>query len=594
MKSARSTAKSVLWISLAASLLAGVAAILWFATQPPSDRIVKSDSPRPAASASQPALSAVRAETPVEAPTESTAPRIPLAKVPSFGKPAKVPKGGVAPATIGGSSADTPPEIATASLGKTAHLYKPAPPLEVERKQAEASLDPAADTVKIVTGFECSTPLEIEKISPTHFAVKITTDSTLRNWFMFRVEGAKGKTVRIDIKDAPLNKWWSLNPVWSSLASIDDPATFHKVTSDKKYPAMQAYNGPLLPDTSAQNWHYISDVWSTDQQPDKTGTYCFVRTYETDGEYLAMRPPYTPKYNEAYLKSLEDRPGVKVIEVGKSKQGRPLQIVQIGEGDPKKAPCVVIYAREHANEQDSSWAVWGAIEHVLQDSERANALRKSFTFLFIPLLDTDGAAASKYEVITQDFVYTGRSGPESLAFAAFFKKWVDDKNRLDIIFNLHNVESSESGHIMSVVKDRGIGRSQASWDLDEKFLRPLMSGTVYRMNPRTELDGELARFRLGGYLAFFYGPLHMPYELNSQEKGRHLSVDESGAIGMVLVDAGTRFLGSDSAKPFEVVKDRMRLIRDERVARFHSLFKSHNDPLQIEWISYQKTVKAFQ
>jgi hypothetical protein len=38
--------------------------------------------------------------------------------------------------------------------------------------------------VKIVTGFECSTPLKIEKISPTHFAVTITTDSTLKNWFM--------------------------------------------------------------------------------------------------------------------------------------------------------------------------------------------------------------------------------------------------------------------------------------------------------------------------------------------------------------------------------------------------------------------------
>jgi hypothetical protein len=535
----------------------------------------------------------VRADTPVEAPVESPAPRISLAKVPSFGKPAKVPKAGVTSATAGGSSTEASTELIQASVGKSAHLYKPAPPLEVERKQAEASLDPTEDTVKIVTGFECSTPLEIEKLSPTHFRVKITTDSTLRNWFMFRVEGAKGKTVRIDIKDAPLNKWWSLNPVWSSLASIDDPAMFHKVTSDRKYPAMQAYNGPQLPDTSQQNWHYISDVWSTDQQPDKTGTYCFVHTYETDGEYLAMRPPYTPKYNEAYLKSLEGRPGVKVIEVGKSKEGRPLHIVQIGDGDPKKVPCVVMYAREHGNEHDGSWVVQAALSHMLENEDGGPQLQESFTFLLIPILDPDGAIISKYESITHQFVFDGKSGVEAMAYASFFRAWVEAGNRLDLVYNFHNVESAESMHIMSVVKEGRPVRLQATLVLDEQFLRPLISGPI-KMEPRSDQAGAIARFRLGGYLAFFYGPLHMPYELNSQESSRHLSLSELRGVGILMLESGSAFLRSDNAIPLTSVVSAARRDRDLRVATYMHLFRNLDNAIQVEWITYEKNLEKMK
>jgi hypothetical protein len=40
------------------------------------------------------------------------------------------------------------------------------------------------------------------------------------------VEGAKGKTVRIDIKQAPWNKWFSLNPVYSYVDSLDALSSF--------------------------------------------------------------------------------------------------------------------------------------------------------------------------------------------------------------------------------------------------------------------------------------------------------------------------------------------------------------------------------
>jgi hypothetical protein len=43
-----------------------------------------------------------------------------------------------------------------------------------------------------------------------------------------------------------------------------------------------------------------------------------------------MKYPYTPKYNENWLATLKGNPHVKVMTIGKSAEGRPLQIVQIG------------------------------------------------------------------------------------------------------------------------------------------------------------------------------------------------------------------------------------------------------------------------
>src|SRR5690606_2402445 len=117
----------------------------------------------------------------------------------------------------------------------------------------------------------------------------------------------------------------------------------------------------------------------------------------------ALKVPYTPAYNEAYLATLKDRDGVEVIEVGRSKKNRPLRVVKIGTGDPKVTPCVLIYAREHANEQDSSWAARGAIEHLLADTPGSQRLRSQFTFLIIPMLDPDGAAKGRYDSITSRF-----------------------------------------------------------------------------------------------------------------------------------------------------------------------------------------------
>ena len=481
-------------------------------------------------------------------------------------------------------------------LGTVAGIEKELPPpLEEERVKQEKLLTAEQDTVKIVTGFECSTPLDIKKISPTHYAVTITTDSELKNWFMFKVVGVKGKTVRIDIQEAPLGKWWSLNPVYSYVSSLDDLDSFSTTPVANPKNPQKAHNGPLLPDTSGQKWHYMPNVWTeqagwtgaSGAMKTPAGQLCMVHTFDEDSAFVAMRVPYTVKYNEAYLASIKDRPGVQVIEVGKSKERRPLQVVRIGNGDPKTVPCILMYAREHGSEHDSSWAVQGAIDWLTSNEPEAQALRSQTTFLAIPMLDPDAAVAAKYEMITQRFVYDGQEGREARAYASFFKKWVTAGNRLDLTLNLHNVESAEGSHIFCPVVEPEPNRKSVSVAYHDGLMRSF-AAAGYQTTTKP-LGARTTWFRLSGYLSLMYGPLSMPYELNSQERERHLATAHLREMGSLLMLRTGGFFETSRGQAVLAAATETRQKHNKRMETYGAIFAKEkvSNALQVEWVSLE-------
>src|ERR1700690_2906251 len=104
-----------------------------------------------------------------------------------------------------------------------------------------------------------------------------------------------------------------------------------------------------------------------------------------------MRVPRTPSCNEHFLSQLALNPVARVAEIGRSQNGRPLLIAQIGIPGADK-PCVLLYAQEHADEQDAGWVAQGALEYLAGSAPDAVLLRAHFTFLVIPTLDPDASA----------------------------------------------------------------------------------------------------------------------------------------------------------------------------------------------------------
>lgn len=425
-----------------------------------------------------------------------------------------------------------------------------APPLELRREKQEAAAGHKGATadIKIHSGFSCSAPVSVTHLSPTHLAVRFKgTRGSLDNYFLFRIDGCAGKTVRIDFDNAPLGKWWSLNPLYSYVTDLSDPANFQSVAVAHPKPPARAWNGALLPDTSDQRWHFIPDVWTEvgigAGVRASSGRLCMVQTFEKNSAYVALKVPYTPALNENILTSMAGRGGLNVLTIGRSPDGNPLRIIKIGTAfdGGRRSPCILIYAREHATEQDASWAALGAARFLASSDKRAADIRKRFTVFVIPLLDPEGASRSFYNYMTDGF-QAFEENPMSVAYANFFRSWIADGNRLDLVINLHNVGSAESPQLSCSVAEPEAARGHYA-DVLNDFIYERVQAAGFSVNERPPMRTFFS-YRLGGWLRGYFGSMHMLYEVNSQDKVRHLLPKDLQTIGREILIASARFLKS--------------------------------------------------
>ena len=451
-----------------------------------------------------------------------------------------------------------------------AEPFPPAP--EPEPEPEPAPREPAnpleatdENGVRLTTGFPCSPGnLVVTCVGPAHFEVRFPEGGREAvGWFLFRLEGAAGADVRVDLAGAPVRKWRTLNPVWCATDDLSDPANYVAEAPRTREDPVPARNGPLIPDTSGQRWQFIADV----EADEASHTLILRQRFEADSVFVAMRPPYTPDYHARYLDSLRENPLARVHTVGVSPGGRPLSVVQIGgltEEAARENPCILLYAREHADEHDTSWTVRGAIDYLLTEDRFARRLRRTVTFLFIPLLDPDGADRAQYENMMRSF-HREKSTPENEVWVEFFKDRADRMYRLDLVLNLHNVESAEAGHLSCArfMPEWSTVRHEACETLHRRGIVPAFRarGFEVAMQPWGE---DVSYNRLCGTLFWYYGPINMAYEVNSQAPDRHLTLAQLGEIGVGLIDEAGGFLRSEHARPALAIVGRTLRTREKQ------------------------------
>lgn len=81
---------------------------------------------------------------------------------------------------------------------------------------------------------------------------------------------------------------------------------------------------------------------------------------------------------------------VDFFVAGKSKMGRDMYMLDIGEGDPMDKPAVMIISRQHPPEVTGYLAMEAFVEEILEDNPLANDFREKFRLLVFPLMNPDG------------------------------------------------------------------------------------------------------------------------------------------------------------------------------------------------------------
>ena len=271
---------------------------------------------------------------------------------------------------------------------------------------------------------------KVEVLSPTHIRCALTgqVDQDGRNrqanYYYFRVDGAKGQEITIDL--------------------INLPGEYNYV------PNQGAVTKDTVPVRSDDNkaWDYITQIEFDSKVPQ-------LRLRVTPGGdriWIAHVPPYTNHHLARLISAARLRAGFKVEEIGKSVKGRPLYLFTITDGKVPEANKKVIWlmARQHSWETFSSWAAEGAVRFLLSNDAAAKQLREGAIWKILPAADPDGLASGAVRFNANGFdlnrnwdIEDPIKMPEIYAQRKAILGWVAAGHHLDLFLSMHNTETSE-------------------------------------------------------------------------------------------------------------------------------------------------------
>ncbi len=145
---------------------------------------------------------------------------------------------------------------------------------------------------------------------------------------------------------------------------------------------------PVLISTDLQSWYVLDEVLAS---PNHEEYRCRVELQPAQAVYLANSIPYPANWMAARLQTLQtEKPDfVTIHTIGKSIQGRELQLLTISEPGEQPKDRILVTSGFHPAEPD--WLATTAIlEALLADDEWARAIRQNFSVDVVVQVNPDG------------------------------------------------------------------------------------------------------------------------------------------------------------------------------------------------------------
>ena len=163
---------------------------------------------------------------------------------------------------------------------------------------------------------------------------------------------------------------------------------------------------------------------------------------DTDKLYLASVEPYRISDLERFINRIKRSPLVKVYPAGKTVEGRPLEIIRVGN---EKAPhCIFLRARAHSWEPGGNWIVEGLVNSLLE--KNASKYLQKYCVYIMPMANKDGVARGRTRFNVQgidlnrkwDAPPDSLLAPEKYAFEKWLKHLIAIGKKPALAIDLHN------------------------------------------------------------------------------------------------------------------------------------------------------------
>lgn len=125
-------------------------------------------------------------------------------------------------------------------------------------------------------------------------------------------------------------------------------------------------------------------------------------------------------------------PSFTVAIAGTSVWGQPIYTVKVGEGKQK----IIMWSQMHGNESTTTKALMDFILFLESSTPQANEMRRNFTFLFLPILNPDGAKS--YTRVNANQVDLNRDALQITQPESQILRELVVNEKPDFAFNLHD------------------------------------------------------------------------------------------------------------------------------------------------------------
>jgi hypothetical protein len=162
--------------------------------------------------------------------------------------------------------------------------------------------------------------------------------------------------------------------------------------------------------------------------------------------YVARLEPYRLSDLAKLLETIKGDPRVEVTRIGKTVEGRDLEIIRVGKPD---APYrVLLRARAHPWEPGGNWVVQGLIRRLLRDDEAARRYLARYCVYVLPMANKDGVARGRTRFNLQgkdlnrnwDRPADPDLAPENHALEAWIEAMIRKGQKPDLAIDFHNDE----------------------------------------------------------------------------------------------------------------------------------------------------------
>lgn len=203
--------------------------------------------------------------------------------------------------------------------------------------------------------------LSADRADDVRLRVRPDTQADFAQWFYFRVNGGRGQACRFVFENASACAFPDGWRDYEAVASYDRLDWFRVPTS---------YDGERL---------------------------TIEHTPECDTIYYAYFEPYDESRHDVVLGHLQQHPLAELTDLGQSIEGRPMELLRLGDGDAAK-PKIWIIARQHPGETMAEWFVEGLLGRLTGQGDWAGddtlgeTLLSAATFYIVPNMNPDGSA----------------------------------------------------------------------------------------------------------------------------------------------------------------------------------------------------------